>query len=280
MRISALALVSRWRVGGVQSERACWRRRCFPICPTRSLPRRSDVTVAKTASAAGGHDPRRATRCAWKSTTAGQAAWRSSTTATRGENFVLMTRDGQTIRDPRHGPIAVRQIRSDRLERRIRVHRDTHRRIARRRVKTARNGRATVEDGAAAHGVRHQDGIILRATEGERVGVGDNSVQRGPQDAALFTMPPRACRPWILGAMMGQGDGAAGANFNAQMCEALRNGGAPPDDELLRPAADRGASAAARRRLKRTVSHAWGSGLPCYCCDGAASPLCVAARRG
>jgi hypothetical protein len=34
------------------------------------------------------------------------------------------------------------------------------------------------------------DGIILRASEGERVVWETTSVQRGPQDASLFTLPP------------------------------------------------------------------------------------------
>ena len=39
------------------------------------------------------------------------------------------------------------------------------------------------------HGVT-DDGIILRAREGERTVWETTSVQRGPQDASLFTLPP------------------------------------------------------------------------------------------
>jgi hypothetical protein len=72
-----------------------------------------------------------------------------------------------------------------------------------------------------------EDGILLRITQGERVAWETTSVQRGPQDAALFALPP-GVETVDLGAMMGQVEGA-GANFNAQMCEALRNANAPPE---------------------------------------------------
>lgn len=46
------------------------------------------------------------------------------------------------------------------------------------------------EEGAANTVCVTDDGIILRAREGERVVWETTSVQRGPQDAALFTLPP------------------------------------------------------------------------------------------
>ncbi len=72
-----------------------------------------------------------------------------------------------------------------------------------------------------------QDGIILRATEGERVVWETTSVQRGQQDAALFAMP-EGVQTLDFGAMMNQA-GAAGANVNAEICNALRSSGAPPE---------------------------------------------------
>jgi hypothetical protein len=72
-----------------------------------------------------------------------------------------------------------------------------------------------------------EDGILLRITQGERVAWETTSVQRGPQDAALFTLPP-GVQVMDLGSMMTPTAGAS-AGVNAQICDALRNAGAPAD---------------------------------------------------
>lgn len=71
------------------------------------------------------------------------------------------------------------------------------------------------------------DGIILRATEGDRTTWETTSVQRGAQDASLFVVP-EGVQVVDMGAMMGQAAQAAPA-INAQVCNALRNAGAPPE---------------------------------------------------
>ncbi len=69
------------------------------------------------------------------------------------------------------------------------------------------------------------DGIILRAQEGDRLTWEATRVQRGPQSDDLFVLPP-GVQVMDLGAMMGPA--AAGAG-NAQVCDALRGAGAPAD---------------------------------------------------
>lgn len=139
------------------------------------------------------------------------------------ENFVLMTNGGQTYAiqaDPSSYDNPIDSWNAEYAE------------------SATRTGDCSVagENGAAwtrdVEGEPHtacvtQDGIILRATEGERVVWETTSVQRGPQDAALFTMP-EGVQTMDFGAMMGQ----AGVNLdavNSQLCDALRNNGAPPD---------------------------------------------------
>jgi hypothetical protein len=139
------------------------------------------------------------------------------------ENFVLMTRDGQTYAmqaDPSNYDNPIDNWNAEYAE------------------TATRTGNCSVAGENGAEWTRTvenephvacvtEDGIILRATEGERVVWETTSVQRGQQDAALFTIP-EGVQTMDLGAIMGQA-GAAGANFNAQMCDALRNSGAPPE---------------------------------------------------
>ena len=139
------------------------------------------------------------------------------------ENFVLMTRNGQTYAiqaDPSQYDNPIDNWNAEYAQ------------------TATRTGDCSVagENGAAwtrdVEGVPHtacvtQDGIILRATEGERVVWETTSVQRGAQDAALFAIP-EGVQSMDLGAMLGQA-GGAGANLNARMCDALRSSGAPPE---------------------------------------------------
>lgn len=72
-----------------------------------------------------------------------------------------------------------------------------------------------------------QDGIILRSTENGQVRWETTSVQRGPQDASLFVVP-EGVQVMDVGAIMEQA-GAATAGMTPQICNALRNAGAPPE---------------------------------------------------
>jgi major membrane immunogen (membrane-anchored lipoprotein) len=149
-----------------------------------------------------------------------------------GESFVLVTRDGQTmamrgmdqqIEDPSDGwraEVASTATRTGSCS------------VA------GENGSewtTTGEDGVARAACVTDDGIILRSKEGERTVWETTSVSRGPQDAALFTVPPgvqvldtQALMQGLGAAMQGaaSGDGAEG---NAQLCTTLRNAGAPAD---------------------------------------------------
>jgi len=71
------------------------------------------------------------------------------------------------------------------------------------------------------------DGIILRAQEGDRVTWETTNVQRGPQDAALFVLPD-GVEVMNLGTMMPGATADGAGAVNAQVCTALRNANAPP----------------------------------------------------
>lgn len=72
-----------------------------------------------------------------------------------------------------------------------------------------------------------EDGIMLQAREGDRVTWETTSVVRGPQDAALFTVP-EGVEVMDPAAMIG-GLVTPGGAGNAQLCDTLRNAGAPAD---------------------------------------------------
>jgi hypothetical protein len=89
----------------------------------------------------------------------------------------------------------------------------------------------TGQDGVPHAACVTDDGIILRSKEGERTLWETTSVQRGAQDAALFAMPA-GVQTIDVGAMMGQMGQmmeGAGAGGNAQLCQTLRQAGAPAD---------------------------------------------------
>lgn len=83
--------------------------------------------------------------------------------------------------------------------------------------------RAATETDEASTSCVTNDGIILRGTEGERVVWETTSVQRGPQDASLFTLPQgvQVFDPAAMMAPMAPGGG--------DLCTTLRNAGAPAD---------------------------------------------------
>ncbi len=85
----------------------------------------------------------------------------------------------------------------------------------------------TEETGEVSSACVTDDGIILRAQEGDRVTWETTSVQRGPQSADLFVLPP-GVQVMDLGAMMGPSM-APGAGGGGQMCQTLRDAGAPAD---------------------------------------------------
>ena len=222
MRISALALIS-----------ACVLAACNPSAPSGGaglFPNLTDANYRAEATINGEDGQslpvvmiRSGNKVRMEMNAAGQGGMVVVNNADTQENFVLMTRDGQTYAiqaDPSQYDNPIDNWNAEYAS------------------TATRTGDCSVagENGAAwtrdVEGQPHtacvtQDGIILRATEGERVVWETTSVQRGPQDAALFTIP-EGVQTMDLGAIMGQA-GAAGANFNAQMCEALRNANAPPE---------------------------------------------------
>jgi hypothetical protein len=73
------------------------------------------------------------------------------------------------------------------------------------------------------------DGIILQATEDGRTTWETTSVQRGPQSADLFVLPP-GVQVMDMSAIAGAAaSAAAGGGMSPQLCEQMRNGGAPAD---------------------------------------------------
>lgn len=87
----------------------------------------------------------------------------------------------------------------------------------------------TGDDSVARSACVTSDGIILQAREGDRVTWETTSVQRGPQDAALFELP-EGVQVMDLGAMAGAAQEAAKqARGNPQVCAALREHNAPAD---------------------------------------------------
>jgi hypothetical protein len=73
------------------------------------------------------------------------------------------------------------------------------------------------------------DGIILRATEDGRTTWETTSVQRGAQSADLFVLPP-GVKAMDMSAMAGAAaSAAASGQVTPQLCEQMRNAGAPAD---------------------------------------------------
>jgi hypothetical protein len=68
----------------------------------------------------------------------------------------------------------------------------------------------TESDGARSTGCVTSDGILLRATNAGRTVWETTSLRRGPQDAALFTLP-RGVRVMDMGSLGGMMSGMAGA---------------------------------------------------------------------
>ena len=84
-------------------------------------------------------------------------------------------------------------------------------------------------DGEASTACVTDDGIILRATEDGRTTWETTRVQRGPQSADLFVLPP-GVQVMDLSAIAGAAAGAAaGGGVTPQLCEQMRNAGAPAD---------------------------------------------------
>jgi hypothetical protein len=144
-----------------------------------------------------------------------------------GESFVLINRDGQTM------AIAASQAA---------YQNPTANWSAEATSTATRTGTCSVagetgaewtrvEEGTSSSACVTSDGIILRAQEGDRVTWETTSVQRGPQAAALFTLPP-GVQVMDLGSMISGAAAAAGngnGNANAQVCDMLRNANAPPE---------------------------------------------------
>jgi hypothetical protein len=73
------------------------------------------------------------------------------------------------------------------------------------------------------------DGIILRATENGQTTWETTSVQRGPQSADLFVLPP-GVQVMDMSAIAGAAAAAAtGGGVTPQLCEQMRSAGAPAD---------------------------------------------------
>jgi hypothetical protein len=73
------------------------------------------------------------------------------------------------------------------------------------------------------------DGIILRATEGDQTTWETTSVQRGPQSADLFVVPPGVTVTDVSAIASEAANAAVGGHISPQLCEQMRNGGAPAD---------------------------------------------------
>jgi len=84
--------------------------------------------------------------------------------------------------------------------------------------------RAATEGDEASTSCVTNDGIILRGTNGDQVVWETTRVQRGPQDAALFTLPA-GTQVMDLGSMMAPANPGGGGD----LCTTLRNAGAPAD---------------------------------------------------
>jgi hypothetical protein len=84
-------------------------------------------------------------------------------------------------------------------------------------------------DGATSTACVTDDGIILRATEDGRTTWETTSVQRGPQSADLFTLPP-GVQAVDMSAIAGAAAAAAAqGGVTPQLCEQMRSAGAPAD---------------------------------------------------
>ena len=84
-------------------------------------------------------------------------------------------------------------------------------------------------DGEARTSCVTDDGIILRATEGDRTTWETTSVQRGPQSADLFVLPPGVTATDVSSIAAAAANAAAGQGMSPQLCEQMRNNGAPAD---------------------------------------------------
>jgi hypothetical protein len=221
MRISALALIS-----------ACVLAACNPSAPSGGglFPNLTDANYRAEATISGDNGQnvpvvmiRSGNKVRMEMNVAGQGGMVVVNNADTQENFVLMTNGGQTYAiqaDPSQYDNPIDNWNAEYAS------------------NATRTGDCSVagENGAAwtrdVEGEPHTacvtpDGIILRATEGERVVWETTSVQRGPQDPALFTMP-EGVQTMDLSAMMGQA-GISQEHVSSQVCDALRNSGAPPE---------------------------------------------------
>ena len=73
------------------------------------------------------------------------------------------------------------------------------------------------------------DGIILRATEDGRTTWETTSVQRGPQSADLFVLPPGVQAVDMSAIAGAAASAAAQGGVTPQLCEQMRSAGAPAD---------------------------------------------------
>lgn len=150
-----------------------------------------------------------------------------------GEDFVLVTRDGETMAlQTMQVPFALPTAGTEPVE------------INARWVgpctgagQQGSEWAQTNESGEEGRVCITEDGIVLRAVQGEQTVWETTSVSRGQQDPALFTMPD-GVQTVDIGAMMGQmgaamGGGAAQGGqpgaANPALCDTLRSANAPAE---------------------------------------------------
>ena len=143
-----------------------------------------------------------------------------------GENFVLMTRDGQTV------AMDMSAIDySDPAEQWGADYRATATRTGTCSVagETGSAWSRQEDDGTTNTTCVTNDGIILQATEDGRTTWETTSVQRGAQSADLFVLPPGVQVMDMSGIGGAAANAAVGGGMSPQLCEQMRNGGAPAD---------------------------------------------------
>ena len=142
-----------------------------------------------------------------------------------GENFVLMTTDGRTVAMDMSSIDYTNPAEQWGAEYRATATRTGSCSVA------GETGSAWSReaDGATNTTCVTNDGIILQATEDGRTTWETTSVQRGPQSADLFVLPP-GVQVMDMSAIAGAAaNAAAGGGMSPQLCEQMRDGGAPAD---------------------------------------------------
>jgi hypothetical protein len=143
-----------------------------------------------------------------------------------GENFVLMTRDGQTVAMDMSAIDYSNPAEQWGAEYAATATRTGTCSVA---GETGSEWSRTAEDGTTNTTCVTNDGIILQATEDGRTTWETTSVQRGVQSADLFVLPA-GVQVMDMSAIAGAAaSAAAGGGMSPQVCEQMRSAGAPAD---------------------------------------------------